>query len=139
MQFQIGDIVISNNPWLIGLIGARCVPGVITHAGMYSSKIRLVTDDNDITLMNDYIDKITMDNDKEKDELKIGDLVELKPRIKSIISLQGYGTIIDKTVIKTSDFDGRDTKNAIDSFLVYFPEEDYTYTIPCSCLQLFSG
>ena len=60
MQFQIGDIVISNNPWLISMIGAPHVPGVITYVGLYSSKVRLFTDSEDITLMNDYIDKIKL-------------------------------------------------------------------------------
>lgn len=136
MQFQIGDIVISNNPWLIGLIGARHVPGVITYVGLYSSKIRLFTDSEDITLMNDYIDKISMNT--KKDKLKIGDLVELKPNIKEILNYKGIGTIIAETIIKTSDFDGREMSNVIDSYLVYFAEEDYTYTIPKNCLRLFS-
>ena len=136
MQFQIGDIVISNNPWLIGLIGARHVPGVITYVGLYSSKVRLFTDNEDITLMNDYIDKISMDT--KEDKLKIGDLVELKPKIKDILNFKCVGTIIAETVIKSSDFDGREINSLVDSYLVYFAEEDYTYTIPKNCLRLFS-
>ena len=136
MQFQIGDIVISNNPWLIGMIGARHVPGVITYVGLYSSKVRLFTDNEDITLMNDYIDKISMDT--KKNNLKIGDLVELKPKIKEILNFRGVGTIIAETVIKSSDFDGREINSLVDSYLVYFAEEDYTYTLPRGCLQLFS-
>ena len=136
MQFQIGDIVISNNPWLIGMIGARHVPGVITYVGLYSSKVRLFTDNEDITLMNDYIDKISMDT--KKNNLKIGDLVELKPKIKEILNFRGVGTIIAETVIKSSDFDGREINSLVDSYLVYFAEEDYTYTIPKNCLRLFS-
>ena len=136
MQFQIGDIVISNNPWLIGMIGARHVPGVITYVGLYSSKVRLFTDNEDITLMNDYIDKVNMDI-KEHD-LKIGDLVELKPKVKRILSLRGVGTIIAETVIKSSNFDGKEINSFVDSYLVYFAEEDYTYTIPKNCLRLFS-
>ena len=136
MRFQIGDIVISNNPWLIGMIGARHVPGVITYVGLYSSKVRLFTDNEDITLMNDYIDKISMDT--KKNNLKIGDLVELKPKIKEILNFRGVGTIIAETVIKSSDFDGREINSLVDSYLVYFAEEDYTYTIPKNCLRLFS-
>ena len=136
MQFQIGDIVISNNPWLISMIGAPHVPGVITYVGLYSSKVRLFTDSEDITLMNDYIDKINMDT--KKNNLKIGDLVELKPNIKRILSLRGVGTIIAETVIKSSDFDERGINSFVDSYLVYFAEEDYAYTIPKNCLRLFS-
>ena len=136
MQLQIGDIVVSNNPWLIGLLGVSLTPGVIVHTGMYSSKIRLFIDCEDITLMNDYIDKVTMSN--EEDELKIGDLVELKPRLKKIITFKGVGTIVGETIIRTEDFDGKETHNVIASFLVYFPEDNYSYTIPRNCLRLFS-
>ena len=136
MQFQIGDIVVSNNAWLTGLLGVRHVPGVIIYVGLYSSKVHLFTDGEDITLMNDYIDKITMS--EENNELKIGDLVELKPRIKEIITFKGVGTIIAENIIKTEDFDGKETHNVIASFLVYFPEDDYSYTIPRNCLRLFS-
>ena len=118
------------------MIGASHVPGVITYVGLYSSKVRLFTDSEDITLMNDYIDKIDMDT--KKNNLKIGDLVELKPNIKRILSLRGVGTIIAETVIKSSDFDERGINSFVDSYLVYFAEEDYAYTIPKNCLRLFS-
>jgi len=133
--FQIGDIIAGNNSWIMGLIGARSVVGVIIHTGLYSSIVHLFTSNEDITLMNDYIDKLPMDYN---DDLKIGDLVELKPTIKHIISIRGVGTILGETVIRTSDFDGKWTEDSIHAFLVYFPEEDYEYTIPCNCLQLFS-
>jgi len=112
------------------------MPGVITHVGKHSSKIHLFISKEDITLMNDYIDKLTMNNKKQN--LKIGDLVELKPRIKDILIIRGAGTIVKETIIKTSDFDEKQTNTMVDAYLVYFPEEDYEYTIPRSCLQLFS-
>jgi hypothetical protein len=118
------------------MLGHRQQPGVVTHVGRYSSIIYLFILNEDITLMNDYVDKITMNNNDDK--LKIGDLVELKPKIRKILSIKGAGTIINETVIKTNDFDGRWKDDAIDAFLVYFSEEDYEYTIPKSCLQLFS-
>ena len=136
MQFQVGDIVVSNNSWLIGLLGIQCMLGVITHVGAYSSKIHLFINKEDITLMNDYIDKLTMNNKKQ--DLKIGDLVELKPKIKDIMIIKGAGIITKKTIIKTNDFDGNWTDDSINAFLVYFPQDDYEYTIPCGCLQLFS-
>jgi len=118
------------------MIGASHVPGVITYVGLYSSKVRLFTDNEDITLMNDYIDKVNMDI--KEHNLKIGDLVELKPKVKRILSLRGVGTIIAETVIKSSNFDGKEINSFVDSYLVYFAEEDYTYTIPKNCLRLFS-
>ncbi len=136
MKFQVGDIVVGNNSWLNGLLGYRNHPGTIIHVGMYSSIIHLFTLNEDITLMNDYIDKINMNEEDTK--LRIGDLVELKPQIKKILSICGAGTILKKTIIRTNDFDGKWTDEEIKAFLVYFPEDDYEYTIPVSCLQLFS-
>jgi len=120
----------------MGVLGVRHGPGVIVDTNLYSSIIYLFISDENITLMNDYIDKIMLS--KNEEELKIGDLVELKPKIKKILTVQGAGTIIKETLIKTSDFDGEETREDIKAFLVYFPEEDYKYTIPKSCLQLFS-
>ena len=135
-QFQIGDIVVGNNSWLNGLLGLGTQPGVIIHVGEHSSIIHLYMLNEDIVLLNEYIDKISM-SDKE-DKLKIGDLVELKPEIKNIIIIRGAGIIIDNTVIRTSDFDKKWKDDEIYAFLVYFPEEDYEYTIPRECLKLFS-
>ena len=135
-QFQIGDIVTGNNSWLNGLLGYGTHPGVILHVGKYSSVIHLFILNDDIVLLNEYIDKIHMKDTNQ--ELKIGDLVELKPQIKQIIIIRGAGIIIDSTVIKTSDFDKKWKDDEISAYVVYFPEEDYEYTIPKGCLQLFS-
>ena len=135
--FQVGDIVVNNNSWLVGLLGVPSEAGVVIHTSNYSSVIYLFISHQEITLMNDYIDKIKL-NYTDID-LKVGDLVELKPKIKSVITIRGVGTIIDTTIIKTNDFDGKFTDEDIKAYLVYFPEEDYEFTIPCSCLQLFLG
>ena len=127
-HFEVGDIVIGNNSWLNGLLGYTSQPGVIIHTNNHSSAIYLFMINEDIVLLNQYVDKIKMSS--KKDELKIGDLVELKPEIKNII--------IDATVIRTSDFDKKWKDDEINAFLVYFPEEDYEYTIPRGCLKLFS-
>ena len=132
--FQIGDIVIGNNAWLIGMIGASSQFGVITHTNEHSSEICLFITAETITLLNGYIDKIDMG---EEIQLKIGDLVELKPKIKNILTINGVGTIISKAVINTTDLDGSWTEEVIDAFLVFFPQDDCKYTIPKSCLRLF--
>ena len=137
-SFQIGDIVVGNNSWLNGLLGYGGQPGVIIHVGKYSSIMHLFIINDDITLMNEYVDKLSLNMDKKEEELKIGDLVELKPRIRDILTVNGVGTIISATVIKTNDFDGTWTNDEIHAFIVYFPQDDYEYTIPRSCLQLFS-
>jgi hypothetical protein len=136
-QFQLGDIVVGNNSWLNGLLGYSSPAGTIVHAGIHSSVVYLFTLDKHIVLLNEYIDKINMNNKKSK--LKIGDLVELKPKLKDILIIRGAGIIIDATVIRTKDFDKEWENEEISAFLVYFPEEDYEYTIPYGCLQLFSG
>tara|TARA_R110002051_G_scaffold297371_1_gene363705 strand:- start:267 stop:692 length:426 start_codon:yes stop_codon:yes gene_type:complete len=133
--FQIGDIVIGNNPWLNSILGYFGSAGVLIHVGLYSSIIHLFILNEDITLINDYIDKIIMD---KEEKLKIGDLVELRPRVRNILAVRGVGTITGETIIKTSDFNGKWKEDVINAFLVYFSEEDYEYTIPKSCLQLFS-
>ena len=118
MQFQIGDIVRGNNSWLNGLLGFGPQPGVIIHVGDHSSIIHLFISNEDVTLLNEYIDKISMSNKKQK--LKIGDLVELKPEIKKIIMIRGAGIIIDVTIIRTSDFDKKWKDENINAHLVYF-------------------
>ena len=65
--FQIGDIVVGNNSWLNSMIGSGGLPGVLIHIGTYSSIIHLFTKNQDITLLNDYIEKIEM----SEEELKI--------------------------------------------------------------------
>ena len=135
MIFQIGDIVSGNNPWLLGLLGVYTMQGVIICAGTFSSKIHLFTIKEDIVLMNDYIEKIPCG---ETESLKVGDLVELKPRILTILKVGGVGTIIEKTIIRTNDFYGNWTKEEIEAFVVFFPSTDCEYTIPCGCLRLFS-
>ena len=135
-SFQIGDIVRGNCSWLNTMIGYRGDAGVIIHVGTYSSIIHLFILNEDITLMNDYIDKIIMDDEKQK--LKIGDLVELKPRVRKILTIRGVGTILKETIIKTNNFEGKWKDDTIEAFLVYFPEDEYEYTIPKACLQIFS-
>jgi hypothetical protein len=133
---QIGDIVVGNNSWLNSMIGYSGEAGVLIHYGVHSSIINLFTTNQDIILMNDYVEKVVMKIKNE--ELKIGDLVELKPKIKKILTIKGVGTITQITEIKTHDFDGEWDNSTINACLVYFSEDDYEYTIPTSCLQLFS-
>ena len=135
-KLQIGDIVVGNNSWLNGMIGYGGCAGVIIHSGDHSSIIHLFTINEDITLMNEYIDKFKLI--KEAQELNVGDLVELHPKIKPILTIKGVGTILGSTLIRTNDFDGKWKNDVINAYLVYFAEEDCEYTIPKSCLQLFS-
>ena len=92
--------------------------------------------DEELTLMNDYVDKI-ISTDKNAD-FQVGDLVELKPRIQSLLTIRGIGTIITRTVIRTANLEGNFDDDGIDAYLVYFAEEKHEFTIPATCLQLFS-
>ena len=132
---QVGDIVVSNNTWLIGLLGVPLEPGVILHQSEYSSIIYLFMCDEEITLMSDYVNKII--SAKKIGHFQVGDLVELKPEIQNLLTIRGIGTVLSRTVIKTADFDGKFDDNGIDAYLVYFAEEKYEFTIPATCLQLF--
>ena len=134
--FHIGDVVIGNNSWLNGMLGYGDHPGTIIHAGEHSSIIHLFILNEDITLMNEYIDKIDLND--SKNNIKVGDLVELKTKIRDILTIKGVGIVVKKTVINTNDFDGKWKDDKIHAFLVYFPEEECEYTIPISCLKLFS-
>ena len=134
---QIGDIVVGNNSWLNNALGYGNHPGAVIHVGLKSSIIHLFILNEDITLLNEYVEKIIMDD--KNDNFKIGDLVELKPKIREILAISGVGTIIQKTVIRTNDFDGNWKDDSINAFLVYFAEADCEYTIPHSCLQIFSN
>ena len=136
IKLEIGDIVVGSNSWLNGMIGYGGQPGVLTYTTSHSSIVHLFTLDEDITLMNDYIDKLNLN--KKNNKLKVGDLVELHPKIKRILTIKGVGTILSTTTISTNDFDGRWVDDSIEAFLVYFAEEDCEYTIPKSCLRLFS-
>jgi len=118
------------------MLGHMGHTGVIIHVGTYSSIIHLFILNDDIILLNDYIDRIKMDNNEE--ELKVGDLVELKAGVRYILTVRGVGTILKETIIRTNDFDGKWKDDLINAFLVYFPEENCEYTIPKSCLQIFS-
>jgi len=134
--FQVGDIVVGSNSWLNSMIGYGGQPGVLIHSGMYSAIIHLFIIKEDITLMNEYVDKLDLKDKNEK--LKVGDLVVLKDEVIKYLRISGAGTIISRTIIRTSDFDGDWTNDIIHAFLVFFPEMDYEYTIPCNCLRLFS-
>ena len=136
ITFQIGDIVVGNNSWLNSMLGHRNMLGVIKHVGSYSSIMYLFIIKEDVTLMNEYIDKLSLEKNDQK--LKVGDLVELKPEVIGILNVKGIGTIIDKTIIRTNDHDGKMTDEIIHAFLVYFPEMNSEYTIPSCCLRLFS-
>ena len=133
--FQTGDIVRGNNPWLNNMIGFYSEVGIVIEKGIHSSVIWLFISGLSITLLNDYIEKVYFVL-KEK-VLKVGDLVELEPKVQRAIAITGVGTIIEKTIIDTTDFMGEFIPPKIEAYTIFFQDSETEYTIPATCVRLF--
>ena len=64
----------------------------------------------------------------------IGDLVAVKKELQKFISLPEWGIVIDETTIIPSDLPPEEEMGPIDSWVVFFPNNDDTLTIPKNCL-----
>lgn len=135
--FQIGDIVIGNNPWLNSLLGFYQEPGIIIYKGMYSSEIYLLLTEETIILVNEYVEKV--ESGLVDYIYEVGDLVTLKPEIKKEILIQGPGIVVDKITISGFDMIDHDaTVPIFKAYVIYFVSCDTEYTIPINCVTLFS-
>ena len=65
----------------------------------------------------------------------IGDLVTVKKELQKFIALPEWGIVINETVIIPSDLPPEEQMDPIDSFVVFFPSNDDTLTIPKKCLK----
>ncbi len=65
----------------------------------------------------------------------IGDLVSIKKKLQRFIAIPKWGIVIDETVIIPADVPDNESIEPIDSFIVYFPASDETFTIPENCLK----
>jgi hypothetical protein len=65
----------------------------------------------------------------------IGDLVAVKKELQRFISLPEWGIVIDETTIIPSDLPEDEEMDPIDSWVVFFPNNDDTLTIPKNCLK----
>ena len=92
---RIGDIVIGNNSWLNTMLGYGGECGIIVCSGPYSSVIRIFTIEEDITLMNDYIENLNIK--KDYNSFRIGDLVVIKSKLSRFLTIKGVGIILEKT------------------------------------------
>jgi len=133
--FQVGNIVRASNGWLNSLLNIHDEIGVVTNTNEYSSTIYLFISKQEIILLNDYVEEVGLK--LKKNDIKVGDLVELKPKVRKIINISGPGLIIKKTIISTTNFDHDDISEQINAYIIYFHEHNAEYTIPIECLRLF--
>jgi len=117
------------------MLGIYNEPGVVLEKGEHSSYVYLFITGKTIVLLNDYIERVDISLDED---YNIGDLVELKESIRAVIFIEGFGIILEKTRIDTTDMLDSDIDPFIDAYLIYFPSCETEYTIPTTCVQLFS-
>ena len=125
----------GSNSWLNSMLGIYNEPGVVLEKGEHSSYVYLFITGKTIVLLNDYIERVDISLDED---YNIGDLVELKESIRAVIFIEGFGIILEKTRIDTTDMLDSDIDPFIDAYLIYFPSCETEYTIPTTCVQLFS-
>ena len=131
--FQVGEIVVGNNPWLNSLLGFYNEPGIVISRGTYSSEIYLFLTEEVIVLMNEYIEKVEGVLTNYVYE------VILKPEIKKVITIQGPGIIVDKITISNFEVVSDDSTAPIfKAYVIYFASCDTEYTIPINCVTIFS-
>ena len=68
-----------------------------------------------------------------KDIVYIGDLIMIKVELQRVVNLKDWGIVIDEATILPSDVPDEKLE-PIDSWVVYFPSTDDTFTIPKNCV-----
>tara|TARA_B100000282_G_C31450818_1_gene362313 strand:+ start:140 stop:370 length:231 start_codon:yes stop_codon:yes gene_type:complete len=68
-----------------------------------------------------------------KDKVYIGDLIMIKVELQRVVNLKDWGIVIDEATILPSDVPDEKLE-PIDSWVVYFPSTDDTFTIPKNCV-----
>jgi len=64
----------------------------------------------------------------------IGDLVVVKEELQRVVNLKDWGIVIDEATILPSDVPDEELE-PIDSWVVFFPASDDTFTIPKNCVR----
>ena len=67
-------------------------------------------------------------------KIYIGDLVVVKEEIQKVVDIKDWGIVIDEATILPSDVPD-DELEPIDSWVVFFPSTDDTFTIPKNCVR----
>jgi len=68
------------------------------------------------------------------DTIYIGDLVVVKEELQRVVDLKDWGIVIDEATILPSDVPNEELE-PIDSWVVFFPATDDTFTIPKNCVR----
>lgn len=64
----------------------------------------------------------------------IGDLVVVKEELQRVVDLKDWGIVIDEATILPSDVPNEELE-PIDSWVIFFPATDDTFTIPKNCVR----
>ncbi len=67
-------------------------------------------------------------------EIYIGDLVCIKKQIQKLIGIPDWGIVLEETTILPSSLPDEELE-AIDSWVIFFPAQDETLTIPKNCVR----
>ena len=67
-------------------------------------------------------------------EIYIGDLVKVKDELEKVVNFPDWGIVIDEATILPTDVPNEQLE-PIDSWIVFFPATDDTFTIPKNCLK----
>jgi len=70
----------------------------------------------------------------EAEKINIGDLVVVKKELQRFVALPEWGIVLEEAMIIPVEVPDENFE-PIDSFIVFFPSEDSSLTIPKSCLR----
>ena len=70
----------------------------------------------------------------KNDTIYIGDLVMVKEELHVVVDLKDWGIVIDEATILPSDVPNEELE-PIDSWVIFFPASDDTFTIPKNCVR----
>ena len=69
-----------------------------------------------------------------KSKIYIGDLVMVKEELHVVVDLKDWGIVLDEATILPSDVPD-DKLEPIESWVIFFPATDDTFTIPKNCVR----
>ena len=64
----------------------------------------------------------------------IGDLVMIKTELQRVVDLRDWGIVVNEATILPSDVPDEELE-PIDSWVIFFPAINETYTIPKNCVR----
>jgi hypothetical protein len=135
---KTGDIVVFKQTFANSVRGIYGDIGIIVETFDKTCNVRLIIGDYEISTLYKNIEKVyfgTVSNYS----FKIGDLVQLKEEVRTLINIPDHGIILEKTSIRTDDLHDEDIAEIIDAFVIFFPNISTEYTIPKNCVEFFGN